>query len=95
VVVAVCTVRLDVTLVALSFALTLTLTISLTVAVLVTLTRLFTIPNILRITITVVNRAARAVAVASITATVLIAVSTRRQLTGGTARWGARAATAR
>lgn len=88
-VVTVGAVRLDFTLVTLSLTLTTTLTLtfgvalgvafSLALAVVVTLTGLFAITNILHIAIV---GAARTVAITSVTATVIVAVATGRQLAG-------------
>ena len=88
-VVTVGAVRLDFTLVTLSLTLSLTLTVTLTVtlgiafslalAVVITLTGFLAIADILHIAIV---GAARTVAITSVTATVVVAVATRRQLAG-------------
>jgi hypothetical protein len=89
-------IRLDVTLVALSFTLTVMLCVTLSVAfslaltVVVALTGFFAITNILHVAII---GAARTVAVTSVTATIVVAIATGRQLAGRTTRRGARAAT--
>ena len=82
-------VRLSFTLIALSLALAVTFTVTLGVAlgialslaltVVVTLTGFFAIANILHIAIV---GAARTVTIASVTATVIVAVATGRQIAG-------------
>ena len=97
-VVAVGAVRLDLTLVALSFTLAVTfaftlsiaLSVALALTVVITLTGFFAIANILHVAII---GAARTVAITSVTTAVFVAVTTGRQLASRATRWGARAAT--